>query len=163
MARGVPLKPCRRCGGPKKNGTGLKFYCESCPLFSNSETIARYRARHPERVKAQRNFGYKNSPERHLLSAAKYRAKKRGLAFDLTEMDIVIPMVCPVFKTSFAFGRGKGKAIDQSPTLDRIDNSKGYVKGNILVVSWRANRIKGDATTDELITLAKFYGGSNAI
>ena len=44
-----------------------------------------------------------------------------------------------------------------SPTLERIDNSKGYVIGNILVVSHRANCIKNDGTWQEIMAVAEFY------
>lgn len=47
---------------------------------------------------------------------------------------------------------------DNTPSIDRVDNSKGYVKNNIVIVSWRANRLKSDATPYELRRLAKFYG-----
>lgn len=43
---------------------------------------------------------------------------------------------------------------DNSYSLDRIDSSKGYVKGNIWVISLRANRIKNDSTPQELRLIA---------
>jgi hypothetical protein len=55
------------------------------------------------------------------------------------------------------FMRTFGKAqSDSSPTLDKIDNAKGYTKGNIIWVSSRANRIKSDATLDELEKLIEY-------
>jgi hypothetical protein len=95
-----------------------------------------------------------NNPEQSMLSQAKYRAKKRGLDFDLELFDIVIPEVCPVFGTTLARGcTKKGKSVladPNSPSLDRIDSSKGYVKGNVWVISNRANKLKNDGTLDEL-------------
>ena len=44
-----------------------------------------------------------------------------------------------------------------TPSIDRIDPKKGYVKDNIIVVSMRANRIKTDATVDEIRKVADFY------
>lgn len=93
---------------------------------------------------------------RRLLALAKHRAKTRGIPFALTEQDIDIPVFCPVLGLRLKRGTGKGP-IDSSPTLDRIDNSHGYVPGNVLVVSARANRLKGDAGWSELARIAGFY------
>lgn len=50
-----------------------------------------------------------------------------------------------------AFKRGvNGTPIDTSPTIDRVDNSKGYIKGNVVVVSYLANRIKSSADANQL-------------
>ena len=46
---------------------------------------------------------------------------------------------------------------DLTPSIDRIDPKKGYVKDNIIVVSMRANRIENDATVDEIRKVADFY------
>jgi hypothetical protein len=91
-------------------------------------------------------------PKRKLLNDAKRRARKAGLPFDLCEEDFLIPSVCPVL--GLRLGRGLG---DCSPSLDRIVPHLGYVRGNVIVVSTRANRLKGDATLDELLRLAEFY------
>lgn len=69
--------------------------------------------------------------------------------------DISIPEFCPVL--GLRLQHGSGKATDASPSLDRIDNTKGYVQGNVMVVSNRANLLKRDATPDELQRLAAFY------
>jgi len=51
---------------------------------------------------------------------------------------------------------GKGQPHDASPTLDRLNNAWGYVPGNIAVISYRANKLKGDATADELRRIAEW-------
>ena len=92
-----------------------------------------------------------------MLFAAKDRAKKRGIEFSIEESDIIIPDVCPIFRIPLFFmphGNAKVGYVDpNTPTLDRIDNSKGYVKGNVWIISWRANRLKNDATIEELETI----------
>ena len=90
------------------------------------------------------------NPARVMLTNAKYRAKKVGLAFDLDISDIYVPEVCPILKVPFVIGRRD----PYNPSLDRIDNSKGYVKGNIQVISYRANSMKNASTKDELLKLA---------
>lgn len=87
-----------------------------------------------------------------LLKEAKYRAKKRNLAFNLTLNDIQVPAICPVFHTPLIFRGGP-----DAPSIDRIDNSKGYTKDNIIIVSLKANLFKSYATIDELKRLVEFY------
>lgn len=87
-------------------------------------------------------------PARFLLSAAKSRAKKGGLPFNIEVFDIVVPEFCPVLGLKLCIG--VGACSDASPSIDRIIPELGYVKGNIKVICRRANRIKNDATPDEL-------------
>lgn len=101
---------------------------------------------------------YKEShPERDILRRAKDRAKKKGLDFSLVENDIVIPDLCPVYNTKIALNFDRVR--DDSPSIDRIDNSKGYTKDNIIIVSYKANRLKNDATIDDLQKIVEFYCG----
>lgn len=68
-----------------------------------------------------------------------------------------MPTHCPVFGTPigvavkhFREGGDRGGGQSDSASLDRIDNTKGYVPGNIAVISWRANGLKSDASLEEL-------------
>ena len=93
--------------------------------------------------------------KRILLYSAKQRATKLGLPFSITLDDIQIPETCPVF--GFKLAISKKQASFNSPSLDRITPVKGYVSGNVIVVSYRANVLKRDASPDELMKLALFY------
>ena len=86
---------------------------------------------------------------------AKKRAEKSGIEFNIGLNDIVIPKVCPVFGFQFEIGKGKGPT-DKSPSLDRIDNAKGYVKNNVQVISFKANRMKNDCNLDDVEKLLWF-------
>ena len=78
---------------------------------------------------------------------AKGRAKKQKLPYDITEKDIekIWPKdnKCPILKIDFKEGASNR---DNWPSLDKIIPKKGYVKGNIAVISFRANQIKSDVT-----------------
>lgn len=89
-----------------------------------------------------------------LLRNARLRAQARGLDFDLEISDIVLPELCPVLGTKISYGGGRQN--ENSPSLDRIDSSLGYTKGNVRVISWRANRIKSDATLSELEAIVSY-------
>ena len=95
------------------------------------------------------------SPELFMLRDAKKRAKHKGLAFNLELSDVVIPDVCPVL--GIPVSCQENSTNDNSPNIDRIDNTIGYVKGNVIVISRRANIIKRDATLAELQAIARFY------
>lgn len=92
--------------------------------------------------------------EKRLLYNAKNRAKEQGFSFDLTLEDIVIPESCPLLDIKLERNTGGKSASDFSPSLDRIDSSKGYIKGNVWVISYRANKIKNNATPQELLQIA---------
>ena len=95
-----------------------------------------------------------------LFHSAKRRAKEKGLDFDLTIEDIVIPEYCPVLGVKLKPGIGIGAAGASqkacSPTIDRIDNSRGYTKDNIKVISYRANLLKRDAILEEMRAIADY-------
>ena len=76
------------------------------------------------------------------------RATKLALPFDLTVADVIIPDACPIL--GIPLSKGSGRCQANSPSLDRRNPSLGYVRGNVAVISHRANTIKNDATTEEL-------------
>jgi hypothetical protein len=86
------------------------------------------------------------------VADAKRRAKRKGLEFDLDYKDIEVPVTCPLL--GIPLYRAGGRATDNTPSLDRIDNTRGYTKDNVWVVSWRANSIKRDSTPRELIRIS---------
>lgn len=89
----------------------------------------------------------KNNPEKYLLKAAKKRAKKKNLPFNIEIEDIIIPDVCPVF--GFTLEVGTISERDNSPSLDKIIPELGYVKGNVKVISFKANTLKRDGHIEE--------------
>ena len=91
-------------------------------------------------------------PDRHLFCAAKHRAKKNGLEFNIELEDIIIPKYCPFLGVELTPSDKKLKPT--SATLDRINSTQGYIKGNIEVISHLANTMKSNATKEQLITFA---------
>jgi len=83
-----------------------------------------------------------------LWCGAKQRSFDKRLPFDIEESDIVIPETCPVLGIKLNPGK-HSRFADDIPSLDKLIPKLGYVKGNISVISWRANRIKNDGTIDE--------------
>lgn len=108
-------------------------------------------------IYVRNNMGLSRTPKYKLWAAAKERAKKKDLEFDIDPWDCEIPEVCPVFGIPLVRGRGKQHA--GSPTLDRVDSSKGYIKGNVRVISQRANSLKQDASIEQLELLISYMKG----
>lgn len=101
--------------------------------------------------KASTTHGASKSPEMVMFWQAKKRAKLRGIEFSIDPEDVEIPDVCPLLGIKLV--RGNGVLQHSSPSLDRINSGLGYIKGNVWVVSYRANAIKNDATIEEFSLL----------
>lgn len=93
----------------------------------------------------------RENPARWMLARARSRAKKFGIPFAIEKIDIVVPAYCPILGIPLRVGDGRSSG--NSPSLDRIRPQRGYVKGNIAVISHRANQLKNDATVAELRAL----------
>lgn len=74
------------------------------------------------------------------------KAKKLELEFDMTAADLQVPAVCPFTLLPFDFGPKDGKPTARSPSVDRIKPDRGYVRGNVRVISFQANCAKSDIT-----------------
>jgi len=131
---------------------------------ANKEAInarrAAYREANREKIRERSRDYYKNRPEIFVLHNIRTRAKQQGVPCTLTVEDIATatPEYCPVLGIRLERSTNpKGGVADNAPTVDRLIPSLGYVKDNIIVVSHKANRIKNNATVEELETVAHFY------
>ena len=125
--------------------------------YYNAEYHREYYQRNKDKIKSpeimerQRETVRKwreNNRESSMLAACKSRAKRLNLGFDLELSDIVIPEVCPITLEPLFFSVGYQH--NHTPALDRIDNDKGYIKGNVRVISHRANRQKSNLSLEEI-------------
>lgn len=136
---------CKICMTEHRNKPNVRKY--------NKEYMQKLRETNPEKAKETKRKSYRRNIKSRLLYQCKSRAKTRNIEFDLTIDDIVIPKKCPLLNKEFEHGK-KGD-YQYTYSIDRVDNSKGYVKGNIQIISMKANSMKNNATEDELITFAK--------
>lgn len=157
-----------------KNGVGHTSYCIPCERKKNKEyyeskkeflkeEARRYYAENKEaclnrvhkynklngdyRRKRDREY-YRNHYAVRLVGAARHRAAKKGLEFELKPEDLQIPAECPLLKIQLEIGN---KTVsDNSPSLDRLDPNKGYTLDNVWVISHKANTMKSNASLEEL-------------
>ena len=118
----------------------------------------RYREDNKEQFAMWNKKSYYLDLRRRLYNGAKARSKQKGFVFDLCLSDIIVPDVCPVFGVPFVWGAGIN---DYSPSLDRIDSSLGYVKGNVAVISTLANKLKSTATPQQLLQIVDYINSEN--
>lgn len=96
-------------------------------------------------------------PRSLILAEARVRAKQKGIECNLAISDIVIPSHCPVLGIPLIRNTGGNGFSPNSPSLDRVNNLKGYLWDNVIVVSWRANHLKNNASLKELQAIVDFY------
>lgn len=163
-----PSRRCKYCGNtrPKTEFREKRFMCKPCLSeyqdqwrYKNMQHCRDYRKTyknaHGENERAATLRWRREHPENELLMNARRRAKVDGLKFELVLSDIVIPATCPVLGIELARNTSRG-AHHNSPTLDRVVPSLGYVAHNVRVISWRANRLKSDATPEELRLVSEY-------
>lgn len=99
-----------------------------------------------------RKHGKSKTPEYCMFYDARKRAQLLGLPFSIEPEQIVIPSYCPVLGIAL---QSRGPR-DNRPSLGRIIPDRGYVPTNIRVISFRANRIKSDASATELRAVLEY-------
>lgn len=147
---------------------GATWYQHYGRRMTDCEKQKVYALKNPEKIK-ERNVNrdikqmyqdakarYLKDPRVYLLKCARARARKYDRELSITVDDIVIPTHCPVLGLELTVFSDK-TAAPNSMSLDRIDNDLGYVPGNVIVISYRANILKKDATIAELEALVNFY------
>ncbi len=145
-------------GRYRKSASGYAYVCKDAVSDLNRRAHAKARdansRRHAKNRRAQ-----KDGPDKRvwaikkLLSDAKRRADGKGLEFSVALCDLILPDTCPVFGWPLIY-QADGHRENNSASIDRVDNNLGYVPGNVWIISWRANHIKSDSTSDELRTVA---------
>lgn len=141
------VRICKHCGEEfERIVRAPQQYCNSS---------CRVKANQPSQNKIIAEW-HRENPIGNILRTLRHRAKRKGLDFNLTKEDIIIPEFCPVFgfKMEHNFGKHGGKY--NSPSVDRIDNTLGYIRGNIQVISRLANAMKSDATPEQLLQFSKW-------
>ena len=136
-------KPANLFYPAPKMRDGYASWCKSCVNEKSSKCTS-------ER--------YREDPRRRLYIISKLNAKRSGCEHTIEERDIVLPVTCKYLGIRIdyrlASERGRLRSFD-APSIDRIDPSRGYVPGNVQIISDLANRMKSDATIRQLLAFAE--------
>lgn len=92
-------------------------------------------------------------PEKYILTRTRSNSKPRGLECTITIEDIYIPEFCPILNIKLDQVRSGSR---YAPSLDHVDNTKGYIPGNVRVISRRANDLKGDLNLKEVLAIVTY-------
>jgi len=147
--------PCKKCGTFQRYSSNnhCVFCLKEKQKKKGNQYAKKYRQLHKDELNIKSKIDYEQFGKKFIYlmwARAKKRAEEKSLPFNIEVSDIIIPDVCPVLGIKFSVSKnGKGPG-DASPSLDRIDGKLGYTKGNIKIISFKANRIKSDATVDDV-------------
>lgn len=166
-------KICTACGEDKplscfhvqkKGRNGRQAKCKPCSsaayyVPNRNKVLAAVRERRATEKGREQEREWQRArrlanPIIRMLQEARVRASKRGMEFNILPSDVEIPERCPAL--GIVIEVGSGRRADCSPSLDRVDTSRGYVRGNVRIISWRANRLKSDASLQELKDLVAY-------
>ena len=163
-------KQCSKCKKIKSldcftkdsfSSNGLKCSCKEC----NNTSSRLHRCTTKSKIQRKLYLSLDSTKQKEkarkiknknkiLLSNAKRRSKNKGIDFNITLEDIVIPEVCPVLGIPIYLDAPKNST--HCPSLDRVDNTKGYVKGNVCVISIKANSLKSNGTISDFRKIIEY-------
>lgn len=140
LVKGGSCKECRKLQGEKIRNKDREKYNEYCRQKKKEHYS-----------KEKRRDSYLKNIQKEMFYAAKNRAKNKNISFTIEIEDVIIPKSCPVL----------GIPLDNrdrlhAPSLDRIINDLGYIKGNVQVISAKANRLKNNGTIEEFKKILKY-------
>ena len=155
---------CLECNIPVETSSPNFKRCEDCRLkhikqYTKTYHKAWYGKRAEDsdflssRIEYSRNYRKENI-EKRLLLGARTRSKELKIDFNIDLEDIVVPELCPILNVPMVL------KTRHAPSLDRVDPNKGYVKGNVWVISRKANVMKNDATSEELRSFSEWINRS---
>jgi hypothetical protein len=143
----MTCKKCSSCGVEKKL---LEFYVDA--------TKADYRRSECKQCTNERYVDMdEDGFKRKMLWNKKSHAKKNGVRFTIVLEDVEFPEYCPILGTELYYESGNSKqGLEHVPSFDRVDSTKGYIKGNVKVISSLANSIKSNVSIQQLETLIEY-------
>lgn len=146
------LKVCNMCKQEKplgdfhlmkKSKDGHQSHCKIC--------ATNYKQKHPGYLNHKKN--HTKDYRKGLIRAAKHRAKIKGVPFNITWKDLNLIWTCPVLNIPIFSDSLNNQ---NAPSIDRLIPEKGYTKGNVRIISRRANTLKGDSTINEMELILKY-------
>lgn len=148
----------------KASNDNLYKWCKSCKKdydvkYRQSDKIQDYYSSDEYKKKKREEAveRHRRDPRLVMLNMAKHRALKHNFPFNIVLDDIIVPEFCPLLEIPLFVKpyKQKGSFCANSPSLDKIIPELGYVKGNIMVISMKANAMKYNASIEELKLFSK--------
>jgi hypothetical protein len=153
-----PIRICSKCGeGKPLNNENFSY--KGRKRADGTDDLD---TRCLECKRAQDLINRKKNPCKAMWKNKKADCKKKGIPFDLTPeyLKSIAPVHCPVFPW-MRIHYGGGKQVDNTASIDRINPNGGYTKGNVQILSLKANRCKSNLDEREQMAIAMFFIRSN--
>lgn len=134
-----------------RNSEGMKRQARQYYLDNKEKVLGDvklYRDSNRHIIQEKGREYYRRKLKNRMLNGSRARAKKYGIEHDISEADFEVPEMCPLLEIPLIIGHAS--VSEGSPSLDRIDPQKGYVKGNVWVISHKANTMKSNASLEEI-------------
>jgi hypothetical protein len=112
-------------------------------------TLERYKKSHNREMDDKTKWAWK-------IIGTRIPRSRRTAKMDLLETMNLVD-TCPILGIPLDYSFGKGVRTENSPSIDQIIPGAGYIPGNVIVISWRANRIKNDGSPEEHLKIYEFY------
>ena len=123
----------------------------------NKESIAEWQKEYDKSRAKPTTEVYRYFGDR--ASKLKTKSRKNKIPYDLDGkyLQSIYPEdgKCPALNVEMKAGSDSDWRL--SPSVDRIDPSGGYVRGNVIWISWLANCIKSSATPKQIVAVGEFY------
>ena len=139
----------------KSSRDGLSYWCKSCRKEYN-DNLCPFKKWLTDKKKNAKGRGIAYSIKPEDIPGVKiewYNTRKQGSKD--TWRGIKYPKVCPVLGIKLDWGMNGLN--NNSPSLDRIDSTKGYIPGNVMIMSYLANKMKSNATPEQLNQFSRYY------
>jgi hypothetical protein len=124
-----------------------------------AEASRAWQDKNPNKAEAISKAWKKDNPARVLWQACKGRAHQKGYAFDLTVAlveKLLEPMKCSISGLLLSFEKaGNSQTNPWAPSIDKIRPNEGYVQGNVRLVCWAFNQMRGDFPDEVVYQLAR--------
>lgn len=130
--------PCAVCTVPFIRTSSRSKYCGECRIIVSRSS------NRPDPLRRRKA----------VFNSLRRKALRKGLKFDLAFDDIKIPERCPALDCELI--PQEKQASFNSPSIDRIDPTKGYTKDNVQILSRKANAMKSNASRKELRKFAEW-------
>ena len=143
----------------KSSEATKRYYRSEKGRAATAARAERYEASGQDKVWRKARYARPESRASQLVAAAKNRALKTGVDFDITFDDVypsVLSGLCP--KTGLHFDLAPHAALRRhplAPSIDRIDSSKGYVRGNVQIVCNWYNLAKHELSETEVLAFCR--------
>ena len=151
--------PCLWCGFDVYFIEKPRLFCnKTCRKNYNNKLKSENKSEEDEYVLPLATIKQLSKEKQHIKSlvrSARLRATKKNIPFDLHYRDLEMPTHCPLLGVPLVPKRVERKSIANAASLDRIIPELGYVKGNVWIISWRANQMKSNISIDDLVKFSK--------